>query len=73
MLAIGPLATSNASNSAKELLRFSASSIATTNRYIEIDLAMKRKALATCEVTASDPSTATWCSNPDILSWLDSL
>jgi hypothetical protein len=48
-------------------------SIATTNRYIEIDLAMKRKALATCEVTASDPSTATWCSNPDILSWLDSL
>jgi site-specific recombinase XerD len=48
-------------------------SIVTTNRYIEIDLAMKRKALATCEVTASDPTTASWCSNPDILSWLDSL
>jgi site-specific recombinase XerD len=48
-------------------------SISTTSRYIEIDLAMKRKALATCEVTASDPATATWRSNPDILSWLDSL
>jgi predicted RecB family nuclease len=29
-------------------------SISTTSHYIEIDLAMKRKALATCEVTASD-------------------
>jgi integrase/recombinase XerD len=48
-------------------------SIATTNRYIEIDLAMKQKALATCEVNASDPSTATWRTNPDILSWLESL
>ena len=48
-------------------------SISTTSRYIEIDLAMKRKALASCEVTANDPSTATWRSNPDILSWLDSL
>ena len=48
-------------------------SISTTSHYIEIDLAMKRKALATCEVTASDPSTATWRSSPEILSWLDSL
>jgi site-specific recombinase XerD len=48
-------------------------SISTTSRYIEIDLAMKRKALETCEMTASDPSTATWQSNTDILSWLDSL
>jgi len=48
-------------------------SINTTSRYIEIDLTMKRKALATCEVTASDPSTATWRSDPEILSWLDSL
>jgi site-specific recombinase XerD len=48
-------------------------SISTTSRYIEIDLAMKRKALATCEMTTNDPSTATWQSNTDILSWLDSL
>jgi site-specific recombinase XerD len=48
-------------------------SIATTNRYIEIDLAMKRKALATCEVSGSAPSAATWCANPDILCWLESL
>jgi integrase/recombinase XerD len=48
-------------------------SISTTSHYIEIDLTMKRKALATCEVTASDPSTATWRSSPEILSWLDSL
>jgi site-specific recombinase XerD len=48
-------------------------SITTTSRYIEIDLAMKRKALATCETTAGNASTATWRSNADILSWLDSL
>lgn len=48
-------------------------SISTTNRYIEIDLKMKRKALETCEVGQSDPPTANWHTNPDILSWLDSL
>lgn len=48
-------------------------SISTTSRYIEIDLAMKRKALETCEMTTSDATTATWRSNTDILSWLDSL
>jgi site-specific recombinase XerD len=48
-------------------------SISTTSRYIEIDLTMKRKALETCEMSTSDPTTATWRSNTDILSWLDSL
>lgn len=48
-------------------------SISTTNRYIEIDLKMKRKALETCEVGQSDPPTANMHTNPDILNWLDSL
>jgi integrase/recombinase XerD len=50
-------------------------SIATTNRYVEIDLAMKTKALETCAVGAgqSEAETASWQSNPDILAWLESL
>ena len=48
-------------------------SIATTNRYIEIDLAMKAKALAACEVTSSAPSDATNPRSTDILAWLESL
>jgi site-specific recombinase XerD len=48
-------------------------SIATTNRYIEIDLAMKAKALAACEVTSPVPSDATNPRGPDILAWLESL
>lgn len=48
-------------------------SIATTNRYIEIDLAMKAKALAACEVTAPTPGEATSQRGPDILEWLESL
>jgi integrase/recombinase XerD len=48
-------------------------SITTTNRYIEIDLAMKAKALATCEVGQKGPSAGHWRSNPDILAWLESL
>ena len=49
-------------------------SIATTNRYVEIDLAMKRKALETCEVGASEaPIQASWQSEADILNWLESL
>lgn len=48
-------------------------SIATTNRYIEIDLAMKAKALAACEVTAPPPGEAIDPRNPDILAWLESL
>lgn len=48
-------------------------SIATTNRYIEIDLAMKAKALETCEVGSSETAEASWRVNPDILTWLESL
>ena len=48
-------------------------SIATTNRYIEIDLAMKAKALAACEVTSPGPGEATGPRSPDILAWLESL
>jgi integrase/recombinase XerD len=48
-------------------------SIATTNRYIEIDLAMKRKAMETCEVGQGEPPPANWRSSPDILTWLESL
>jgi site-specific recombinase XerD len=48
-------------------------SIATTNRYIEIDLAMKRKALETCKVGQDEEPPGRWRSDPDILSWLESL
>jgi integrase/recombinase XerD len=48
-------------------------SIATTNRYIEIDLQMKRKALEACEVGRGEPAAAGWRSRPDILTWLESL
>lgn len=48
-------------------------SIATTNRYIEIDLAMKAKALAACEVSAPEVVAATRDRSPDILAWLESL
>ena len=48
-------------------------SISTTNHYIEIDLAMKARALQACEIGSHPPAQAQWRSNPDILSWLDSL
>jgi hypothetical protein len=44
-------------------------SIATTNRYIEIDFEMKRKALEACEVARGKPPVAGWRSSPDILTW----
>src|SRR5205823_7071031 len=48
-------------------------SISTTNRYIEIDLAMKRKALETCEVGTKEITHPSWERSPDILAWLESL
>jgi site-specific recombinase XerD len=48
-------------------------SIATTNRYIEIDLAMKAKALAACEVTSTKSAPEAIERSPDILAWLESL
>jgi site-specific recombinase XerD len=48
-------------------------SIATTNRYIEIDLEVKRKALEACEVGRGHRPAAGWQTSPDILTWLESL
>jgi site-specific recombinase XerD len=48
-------------------------SIATTNRYIEIDLAMKAKALEACEIESDGASPAPWRTDPDLLNWLQSL
>ena len=48
-------------------------SIATTNRYIEIDLSMKTKALAACEVTSTKSTPEAIKRSPDILAWLESL
>ncbi len=47
--------------------------IATTCRYVEIDLAMKAKALETCEPTTGRSPARRWKSDPDILVWLESL
>jgi len=44
----------------------------TTHRYAEIDLAMKRKALDSCEIK-NRRSSNSWHSDPDILVWLESL
>lgn len=48
-------------------------SITTTSRYVEIDLAMKAKALEACEVGAPVAPPPSWQANPDILAWLESL
>jgi site-specific recombinase XerD len=45
----------------------------TTHRYAEIDLAMKTKALESCEVRGKRTSRSRWHSDPDVLSWLESL
>jgi site-specific recombinase XerD len=48
-------------------------SITTTNRYIEIDLAMKAKALEACQVGTNEAARTSYRSDPDILAWLESL
>jgi len=47
--------------------------LSTTYRYVEIDLAMKRKALESCELTVPADRKSRWQPAPDILSWLESL
>ena len=42
-------------------------SLVTTNRYVEIDLAMKTKALETCKVGATEQHPGPWRTDPDIL------
>ena len=51
-------------------------SLETTNRYAEVDLEMKAKALATCAVTSSRKSAdgaRVWRKNPDLMNFLASL
>ena len=51
-------------------------SLETTNRYAEVDLEMKAKALETCAVTWPDPVTKYapgWHANSDLMSFLASL
>jgi len=45
----------------------------TTHRYAEIDLAMKRKALKSCEVKTRHNPRSRWHSDTDVLGWLESL
>lgn len=48
-------------------------SITTTNRYAEIDLEMKRKALDQANSGASDEGPSAWKKDRDLLTWLESL
>jgi site-specific recombinase XerD len=52
-------------------------SLETTNRYAEINIAMKEKALEVCapptHVTGGFPKRAIWRSDPSLLKWLQSL
>jgi len=50
-------------------------SIETTNTYVEIDLEMKRKTLASAEKVLPKPKlpSSSWRANKDVLSWLSSL
>ena len=48
-------------------------SIETTNIYAQVDLAMKSKALALCEVDASYPSGAHWLEDESVMAFLATL
>ena len=48
-------------------------SLATTNRYIEIDMKMKAEALEACSFEDKKAQRCRWKSNPDILAWLETL
>ena len=45
----------------------------TTHRYIEIDLALKREALKSCEIENNRLEMPSWQENSGILGWLESL
>jgi integrase/recombinase XerD len=47
-------------------------SIDTTNIYAEVDLEMKARALAHCEISTKGP-TKTWRSNPTLMAFLKAL
>jgi len=48
-------------------------SLKTTHRYVEIDLALKREALESCELRNNHREMPGWQANPGILGWLKSL
>lgn len=48
-------------------------SLATTNRYAEIDAAAKEAALKACEPPQVPKGHASWRTDPDLLQWLESL
>jgi integrase/recombinase XerD len=49
-------------------------SITTTSEYIEIDMAMKRKAIERCPPLVPDPEgESRWHANKDIIQWLEDL
>jgi hypothetical protein len=48
-------------------------SLDTTHVYAEIDLEMKAKALAHCEIFSSDQTTKGWKDRPGLLAFLKTL
>jgi integrase/recombinase XerD len=48
-------------------------SLRTTNVYAEVDLDMKAKALAHCEIAVSEPNPQRWRDNPGLMAFLRSL
>lgn len=48
-------------------------SLDTTNRYVEIDMATKTKALEACRIGGRPEGPAPWKTSPDILAWLERL
>jgi integrase/recombinase XerD len=48
-------------------------SLATTNIYAQVDLEMKSKALALCEVDANHPSGKPWLEDQHIMAFLSTL
>jgi len=47
--------------------------VATTDRYVQIDLDMKARALKTCEITTAPPRPGRRRITPELLTWLESL
>jgi site-specific recombinase XerD len=48
-------------------------SIDTTNIYAEMDLEMKAKALAHCEISSATKPCRSWCEDPDLMTFLRAL
>jgi len=48
-------------------------SLNTTNIYAEVDLEMKAKALAHCEISVSEQHNRVWHKSPEVMSFLKTL